>query len=191
MPSSFAEHSIPCDSTPRTLARVITSPAGSRAPTVAQGAFIPATALGAPQTIGKPLGHTDVDDADLQPIGVRVRIDALDVADDDPREGRGGERRFLDFEPGHRQPFAQLGAADRRIGHRAQPVLGKLHADIPGVFISRELPQEAEIVQVELADVGDAVAQHREAVGAHAEGEALIALRIDADRAEHVRVDLP
>ena len=51
IPSSLAEHSIPCDSTPRITVVLIAGPPGSSAPTSAQGAFMPATALGAPQTI--------------------------------------------------------------------------------------------------------------------------------------------
>ena len=51
MPSSFAEHSMPCESTPRSLAALMAMPPGSVAPTVASGAFRPGRALGAPQTI--------------------------------------------------------------------------------------------------------------------------------------------
>jgi len=50
MPSSRPEHSMPCDSTPRIAARRMTSPPGSVAPSRAQGASMPAAALGAPQT---------------------------------------------------------------------------------------------------------------------------------------------
>ena len=50
-PSSRAEHSMPNDSTPRSFALRISMPPGSFAPTVASGAFMPARAFGAPQTI--------------------------------------------------------------------------------------------------------------------------------------------
>ena len=53
-----------------------------------------------------------------------------------------------------------------------------------------ELAQEAQVVLVELAQIVDAVAQHREPVRPHAEREALVLLRIDADGAQHVRVHL-
>ena len=49
-PSSRAEHSMPKDSTPRSLAALIVRP-GSCAPTLASGTFMPAAAFGAPQTI--------------------------------------------------------------------------------------------------------------------------------------------
>ena len=51
----------------------------------------------------------------------------------------------------------------------------------------RELLQEADVVLVELADVVDAEEQHREALDAHPEREAGVALRIVADRLEHRR----
>ena len=50
MPSSFDEHIMPKDSTPRTLACLIEMP-GNSAPTKAQGAIKPGRALAAPHTI--------------------------------------------------------------------------------------------------------------------------------------------
>ena len=103
--------------------------------------------------------------------GCGVTLD--DLADDDVRERRrGGARR-----PRLRGPPSSAcrtappcRAADRQ---RAQPVFGEFHAS------SRELPQEAQVVLVEQPQVVDAVAQHREPIGPHAEREALPAL---ADR---------
>src|SRR5439155_9991581 len=63
----------------------------------------------------------------------------------------------------------------------------------PGLSSPRgscELPQEAKVVDEEFAQVVDAVAQHRQAIGAHAEREALVALGIDADCAQDVRMHL-
>ena len=54
----------------------------------------------------------------------------------------------------------------------------------------RELTEESEVVDEEIAQVVDAVAQHRQAVGSHAERETLPALGIDADGAQHVRMHL-
>src|SRR5690606_23811877 len=61
---------------------------------------------------------------------------------------------------------------------------------------SGELAQETDVVVDEVADVGDAVQDHRQAVEAHAEGEAGHGLRIEkqvaaglADGAEHGRID--
>src|SRR5690606_24173175 len=52
-----------------------------------------------------------------------------------------------------------------------------------------ELRQEPQVVIEEQAQVVDAVAQHRQALYAHAEGEAGIFLRVDAGHAQDVRVD--
>ena len=54
--SSRAEHSIPCDSTPRSLPTLISnglpsSPGGSLAPASAHGTFMPTRTFGAPQTM--------------------------------------------------------------------------------------------------------------------------------------------
>ena len=48
---SEAPHSIPCDSTPRSLPFLILKSPGKTAPMVATGAFMPARTLGAPHTI--------------------------------------------------------------------------------------------------------------------------------------------
>src|SRR6185312_2156973 len=56
---------------------------------------------------------------------------------------------------------------------------------LPGL---RELLEEAQVVLEERAQVGHYVAQHREALHAQAEGEAGVALRIDAAVRQHVRV---
>ena len=50
-PSSFSEHNMPKDSTPRSLAfLIVKEPSGIVAPILAKGNFPPATTLGAPQT---------------------------------------------------------------------------------------------------------------------------------------------
>ncbi len=48
---SDAPHSIPCDSTPRSLPFLILKSPGNTAPMVATGAFIPTRTFGAPHTI--------------------------------------------------------------------------------------------------------------------------------------------
>ena len=49
-PSSLAEHIMPKDTTPRTLASLISNP-GSSAPTSAHGAFMPTLTFAAPHTM--------------------------------------------------------------------------------------------------------------------------------------------
>jgi len=50
-PSSRAEHNMPKDSTPRSLAALMAKSPGNFAPTLAHGTFMPTAALGAPHTI--------------------------------------------------------------------------------------------------------------------------------------------
>src|SRR6266550_1190996 len=52
-----------------------------------------------------------------------------------------------------------------------------------------ELPQEADIVLEEQAEVGDVVLEHRQAVQPGAEGKAGIVVRVDAAVAEYLRMD--
>src|SRR3546814_17889054 len=53
---------------------------------------------------------------------------------------------------------------------------------------SGELLEETQIVLEERAQIGNTVAQHRKALHAQAEGEAGVALRIDAAVPQHVRM---
>ena len=78
---------------------------------------------------GERLGRADVDLADAQAIGVRVRRDRQHLGDDDAAERRRDRAQVLDLEPGHRQPLGELGRADRRIAELAQPGFGELHVD--------------------------------------------------------------
>src|SRR6185503_1686414 len=55
---------------------------------------------------------------------------------------------------------------------------------------SAELRQEAQVAVEELAQVVDAVAQHRQAVRAHAEREADVALGVQPEVPDDVRVHL-
>ena len=89
----LAEHSMPCDSTPRIVARLIARPPGSAAPTSAHGAVMPAAAFGAPQTICSGAPAPASTRAHAQAVGVRMRRDAIDRADDDAGERRRGRPR--------------------------------------------------------------------------------------------------
>src|SRR5687768_6434105 len=58
-----------------------------------------------------------------------------------------------------------------------------------GTLIALELAQHAHVVLPERAQVGEAVAKHRDALDAEAEREPGPDLRVVADVAEHVRID--
>ena len=66
----------------------------------------------------------------------------------------------------------------------AQPAQRELHG-------RTRRPQEADVVVVEQAHVGDAPGEHRRALDAHAEGEPRIPLRVDAPVAQHLGCTMP
>ena len=69
----------------------------------------------------------DIDLAHAQPIGIRMLLGRLDLADHDEAERRCGRLALLDLEPTHGERLGQFGAAERRVAEFAQPGLGKLH----------------------------------------------------------------
>ena len=75
-PSSRAEHSMPCDSTPRIRASLIRKSPGSTAPMRAQGTRIPAATLGAPHTIWRsaPLPSSTSHTVSLSAFGCRATL---------------------------------------------------------------------------------------------------------------------
>ena len=127
MPSSFAEHSIPRDSTPRIVARLIATPPGSTAPSSAHGASMPTAALGAPHTIASASGPPTSTVHTRRRSAFGCGATAVDARDDHAGERRRRRRGLLDLEARHRQPVGQVRARQRRIAHRAQPVFGEFH----------------------------------------------------------------
>ncbi|OQA06758.1 MAG: hypothetical protein BWY66_01696 [bacterium ADurb.Bin374] len=78
MPSSRRLHIMPNDSSPRIFALRISKPVGSDAPIVATGTLLPASQLGAPQTIfsgsAAPTFTVQIDSLSALGWGPRVRI---------------------------------------------------------------------------------------------------------------------
>ena len=70
---------------------------------------------------------------------------------------------------------------ERAAEERLEPAAGDVHLARP-----RELREEAHVALVEQADVGNAVAQHGDALRPHAEGEAGVPLGVDAAVLEHL-----
>ena len=90
---------------------------------------MPAAAFGAPQTIvSVSLVPTSTAQTRKRSAFGMLR-ERLDAADHHLVERRGRGNGLLDFETAHGEPFAQLGAADARIAHRAQPAFRELHAN--------------------------------------------------------------
>jgi hypothetical protein len=84
------------------------------------------------------LASADVDRADAQPIGVRMRLDRSTLATTTPRNG--GARRASPRPRGRPSSAArQLDGADRRIAELAQPGLGNC------IAASGELAEEPQV----------------------------------------------
>ncbi len=86
----------------------------------------------------------------------------------------------------------QRAAARESAGQRVRRQAGVDVVGRPGEGQhSRELLQEAQVALEEQAQVGHAEADHGDAIQSAAEGEAGVALRVDAAGLEHVGVDHP
>src|SRR5690606_18751678 len=224
-PSSFAEQSMPNDSTPRSFAALIDMPP-TLEPTVASGAARPTRALGAPHTIcsGSPLPMSTLHTCRRSASGWRTasmmrptttparpspravtsstsRPMAVSVAASPSRLARVDtwlRSQFSGNFMGCRDSWfvirdwkcrdgdgavADPGWPAGRTRSSGSPVAN--HQSRP----SGELPEEPHIVLEQGEQVVGAVTPHREALHAQAEGEAGVALRIDAAVAQHVRVD--
>src|SRR6476659_4884521 len=188
-PSSRAEHSMPCDSTPRIVVRRIVWPPGSVAPAIAQATRMPAAAFGAPHTIcsGAPVPASTVQTRRRSASGWGAT--AAIVATTTPVNGGATDATSSTSKPAivslSHSVAVSIGGSTSVRSQRSENFM-----IAPRPFRSCELLQKPQVVLVEEAQVVDAIAQHREPVGAHAEREPLPAFRVDVDRAEHVRMHL-
>src|SRR5690348_1276931 len=185
MPSSRAEHSMPCDSTPRTVVRVIDCPPGSVAPSSAQGTRKPFAAFGAPQTTcnarSRPTSTVQTRSRSASGCGATcVIVPTTTCAKDGAARTTSSTSKPAIVSLSHNAAVSIGGSTSVR-NHRSENFM-------PGA--SSELREEAQVVLVEQAQVVDAVAQHREAIGSDAERESLPALGIDVHRAQHVGMHL-
>ena len=91
------------------------------------GAFMPAAALGAPQTIcsGAPPPASTVHTRSRSASGCGATLSMRPTTT--PVNGGAARHGLLDLEPGHRQRVAQARRVERRIGQRAEPAFGELH----------------------------------------------------------------
>src|SRR5690606_30398065 len=190
--SSAAEHSMPKDSTPRSLAFLILKSSPSSAPTMAKGTLMPGRALGAPHTTWKvslPLLTWQTRSLSASGCCSALRISPTTTPWKAPATGvtLSTSRPTMD---------SLATRASRSAAGLAQL---RSHCSLNFIFCSllfgscrtrglAELRQEPQVVVEEQAQVIDAIAQHGQTLHAHAEGEALEFLGIDAGHAQHVRV---
>ena len=122
----------------------------------------------------RPSGRAQIDLADPQPVGVGMRL-GLEHA---PTTKCSSSLHpvmvdRLDLGPGHRQALLDAVDVKRGVAVFAQP--GQRNA-------SSELLQEAQVILVVEAQVGDAVLEHRDPLDPHAPREALHLLGVVAGR---------
>ena len=129
IPTSSSARIIPWDSTPRSFALPSVEPSGITAPGRATATTWPAATLGAPHTIVLGVARADVDRADGQAVGIRVRFGGQDVADDEVGDVPDPNAvQPLDLQPGHRQGVGDLLGGRAGVAVLAQPCHRDPHA---------------------------------------------------------------
>ena len=123
MPSSFAEHSMPNDSTPRSFAALIVMPPGSFAPTMASALFDADARIGRPADDLQRLALPRRDAAHLQLVGLRDASRRSRISATTTPEKAGAAGSTLRLQPGHGERVRQL-ARDGQgtLDQLAQPV---------------------------------------------------------------------
>ena len=167
-----------------------------KAPTTASGAFrCPARALGAPQTIcSGPSGDavpawTPGTRAAGRPAGAARRSGSSATR----MPLKGGRHRTQSLRLPGRPSSADRPAAlgvQRGVAELAQPGFGELHVVAQAGAVSGIGTGNAGRSSKNSRRSVDAVAQHGQAVRAHAEGKTDVTLRVQPEAAHHVRVHL-
>ena len=142
---------------------------------------------------GRPRDHDrrfrgrDVNPADLEAIGPRVRLDGEQAPDADARIEAADLGDVLHREARHGETVGQLGSRTAPRDEIPEPGQRNTH----GRRLRRILAEEAEVVLEEEPQVVQIVAEEGETIDAHDERKAAHHLRIIADGAQHVRMDHP
>ena len=203
-------------STPRSLPTPIlkglpSSPGGNSAPTRASGTRMPARALGAPQTIcSGPWAEcspaSTLHTRNLSALGcwMASRISATTMPWKTGATGFSSSTSMPDMVRSSARAWVVRGGSQNSRSQDSGNCilrLGKGSFEISEGARRRwlkqtccgsaELRQKAQIVLEEESQIAHAVAQHGQAVGAHAESETDVALRVQTVVAHHVRMHLP
>ena len=115
-------------------------------------------------------------------VGARMARHLQQLAGDDVAPVRAPALDPLDLHPEQREALGELLRVELDVDVVAEPGERDSH---------RKLPQEAQVAVEEDPDVRDPVAEHRDPLDAHPEGEALVPLRVDPSVLEDDRVDHP
>src|SRR5512135_1109840 len=178
-PSSFSEHIMPKEATPRTLACLISMP-GSFAPTSAHGAFMPTVTFCAPHTMvsGSACPTSTVNTFKRSASGCLSLVSTCATT-----------------------TFSKAGATGTMASTSSPAMVNRCDnssLDSEGFTkvrnqdsencISVKLFQELQIIFKEQSEIIYAVAQHGQAFHAHTEGETDVFFAVDADMLEYVRM---
>ena len=130
--SSRSERIIPSESEPRSLARSSVRPSGIRRPGDATATVSPAPKFQAPHTIWRGSRAAGVDLAELQAVGVRMRVRLEHEAGDDELLepvllGQAAARDLLDLDACERDARAELVERRQRV---VQVILEPLEQDL-------------------------------------------------------------
>src|SRR6185312_13224462 len=190
-------------------ALIETSP-GNCAPSMASGTLMPTRAFGAPQTIcsGSPCPAFTLHTCSRSACGcfsaamisatttpARPSPSGVSSSTSSPAmvSAWASSARSAWMSTSSRSQFSEnfmlkSGIRDSGLGIRKGRKSRLLRIPNPQSRSSSKLLEKPQIVLEKRAQVGDAVAQHREAFHAEAEGEAGVALRVDAAVPQHVRM---
>src|SRR2546425_2326196 len=180
-PSSIAEQSIPADGTPRNvLVSIRRSP--RREPGIAYGTRSPTARFHAPVTTSTtaPPVVTPAIWFFVEPGSGRK---LLTTATTIPSKSTSCWAIRSTSLPASVRRSASVGAS--------AVVSTYSLSQLSEISMASELPQQADVVLQEQAEVGDVVLEHRQTIQAGAEGEAGIALGVDAAVTKHLRMHHP
>src|SRR5574340_617927 len=182
-PSSFSEHSMPNDSTLRTLACLILKSPGSTAPMRAHGTLTPAATFAAPHTIVSGCASPTFTRHTFKRSALGCLTTSSTSATTTLLNAGATASSASTSSPAivSRCPSSSLDSAG------LTQVLNQFSENFIAI-ISVELLEEAQVTLVEQAQVVHAVAQHREALHAQPEGETEIFFAVDVDVLQHVGV---
>src|SRR5690242_2379770 len=185
-PSSLAEQSIPCESSPRIFRSSSVIPPGRVTPTRAKGYFFPAVTFGAPQTTCflVPLPSSTVVIFRRSALGWGCTSSTRPITTASSSRWRGVIASAGAPSMARRWPISFASRRRRRkaSSHRRESFIGGSEG---------ELGEEAHVARVQEADVVDPVALERDALRPHPEGEAGVLLGIDVHVLEHLLVHHP
>src|SRR5574340_767862 len=180
-PSSFAEHSMPNDSTLRTLACLILKSPGSTAPMRAHGTLTPAATFAAPHTIVSGCASPTFTWHTFSRSALGCLTTSSTSATTTLLNAGATPSSASTSSPAMVSACASSSLESAGLTQ----LLNQFSENFIAISLV-ELLEEAQIALVEQAQIVHAVAQHRQAFHAQAESETEIFFAVDVDVLQHV-----